>query len=409
MIRAGAFAALLLALCAAPAAAGLPLVPERVLTIRPERTTWTSLDISPDGRTIVFDVLGDLYRMPAGGGAARQISEGLAFDSQPRFSPDGQWIAFTSDRSGSENVWIARSDGTQARAITAFDDESVMVSPTWSADGRAVFASRYWADVNNYELWRFPLEGASELLVPVKPAPDTPRDAWRSTLDASASADGKWLYYARRVGGLEFDKPGRWTILRRDLVTGMEQEVVAGSGGRGTDEDAFFAPRIAPDGRRLAYVTRREGKSLLRLRDLASGADTPLGETQADAMQASSWQGMVPGMAFTPDGRALVLSRAGRFERQPLDGSAASLLPRTITARVAVGASTRFAIREEAGPVESKLAMAPIASPDGQSIAFAALGSLWVQQLGQSEARRLPLGADMPAQPAWTPDGNTLA
>lgn len=409
MIRAGVLAALLLALCPVPAAAGLPLVPERVLTIRPERTTWTSLDISADGRTIVFDVLGDLYQMPAGGGTARQISDGLAFDSQPRFSPDGQWIAFTSDRSGSENLWIARSDGSQARAITAFDDETVMVSPTWSADGRAVFASRYRAEVNNYELWRFPLDGAGELLVPVKPTPDAPRELWRSTLDASASADGKWLYYARRVGGMEFDKPTRWTILRRELATGAEQEVIAGSGGRGTDEDAFFAPRIAPDGRRLAYVTRREGKSLLRLRDLATGADIPLGETQADAMQASSWQGMVPGMAFTPDGSALVLSRAGRFEHQPLDGSAATVLPRSITARVAVGPSTRFAIKEDTGPVESKLAMAPVASPDGQSIAFAALGSLRVQALGEAEARRLPLGPDMPAQPAWSPDGSQLA
>lgn len=398
-----------LGLAALPATAELPMKPERVLTLHPDRTTWSSLDVSPDGKTIVFDVLGDLYTMPASGGKARQISEGLAFDSQPRFSPDGRWITFTSDRDGSENIWIARPDGSQASRITAFDDETVMVSPTWSADGRAVFASRFRPDLNNYELWRFPLHGEPALLVPVKPAPDAPRDNWRSTIDASASSDGRWLYYARRVGGLEFDLPTKWTIVRRDLVTNKEQEVIAGPGGRGTQEEAYFAPRIAPDGRNLAYVTRREGKSMLRLRDLATGRDSALGQTQLDAMQASSWQGMVPGMAFTPDGKAIVLSRDGRFERQPTDGTQPDALPRQIEARVAVAPSTRFAIREETGAVESRLAMEPASSPDGKHIAFAALGSLWVQDVGTSEARRLPIDTDIPMQPSWSPDGKRLA
>ncbi len=126
---------------AATAQAQLPITPERVIEVHPDRTTWSSLDVAPDGKTIVFDVLGDLYAMPASGGKARQLSEGLAFDSQPRFSPDGRWITFTSDRNGSENVWIARADGTGARVVSRFDDETVLVSPTWSADGMSVFAS----------------------------------------------------------------------------------------------------------------------------------------------------------------------------------------------------------------------------------------------------------------------------
>nr|WP_246543426.1 amidohydrolase family protein [Novosphingobium profundi] len=393
---------------AATAQAQLPITPERVIEVHPDRTTWSSLDVAPDGKTIVFDVLGDLYTMPASGGKARQLSEGLAFDSQPRFSPDGRWITFTSDRNGSENVWIARADGTGARVVSRFDDETVLVSPTWSADGTSVFASRFRPDLNNYELWRFPREGAGELVVPVKPSAEAPREAWRSTLDASASADGRWLYYARRVGGLEFDVPTRWTILRRDLASGTEQEVIAGPSGRGTQEDAYFAPRIAGDGRHLAYVTRREGKSMLRLRDLATGEDRPLGETQLDAMQASSWQGMVPGMAFTPDGAALVLSRDGHFERQPTDGGGAKLLPRMIDARIALAPSTRFSIREETGPVVSKLAMDPATSPDGTRVAFAALGGLWIQTLGESAAHRLPIDLDLPMQPAWRPDGQGL-
>lgn len=411
--------ALALALTAPAAAAPAPpaLLPapaagiaaDRVLILRPDRTTWSSVSVSPDGRTLVFDVLGDLYTMPATGGAARQISAGLPFDSQPTFSRDGKWIAFTSDRDGAENVWIARPDGSEARAITSFDDETVMVSPTWSADGTAVFASRYRADVNNVELWRFPLTGKPDLLAPIKPAPDAPRSAWRSTLDASASADGRWLYYARRVDGLEFDAPTRWTIYRRDLTTGAETEVITGSGGRGTKEETFFAPHVSPDGRKLAYVTRRAGISELRLRDLATGADTSLGETEPDALQASLWQGLVPGMAFTPKGDALILSHDGRFERRPIDGGKATVLERRIEARVAVMATNRRSIPEDTGPVVAKLAMAPVASPDGRRLAFAALGGIWVQEVGAATATRLPLDLELPMQPAWSPDRRTLA
>ncbi|WP_395394060.1 amidohydrolase family protein [Novosphingobium sp. BL-8A] len=412
MIRKLVPALLLASALVAPAAAqsGLPLKPERVLTLHPERTTWTSVSVSPDGKTLAFDVLGDLYTMPADGGAARQISEGLAFDSQPSFSPDGQWIAFVTDRSGAENIWIARADGTQARPITRFNDDTALASPVWSADGKSVFASRFRPDLNNYEFWQFPLSGEAVLLVPVKPKDGALRPSWRSTLGATATPDGKAIYYARRTDGLEFDMPTRWTILRRDLATGAETDAIAGTGARGTKEETFFAPLISPDGRWLAYVTRREGVSRLRLRDLTTGADKALGDTELDAMQASSWMGIVPSMAFTPDSKAVILSHDGRFERRDIASGQSTPIARTITAKVAVGPSTRFSMREEIGPVEAKLAMGAAPSPDGKQIAFAALDGIWVQDLGGKAARRLPLGAgvEAPAQPSWSPDGKTL-
>ncbi|TCM18120.1 imidazolonepropionase-like amidohydrolase [Novosphingobium sp. PhB165] len=412
MIRRFVPALLLASALALPAMAqsGLPMPPARVLTLHPERTTWTSVSVSPDGRTLVFDVLGDLFTMPASGGKARQISEGLAFDSQPVFSPDGQWIAFVSDRSGAENVWIARPDGKQARQITRFDDDTALASPIWSADGRSIMASRFRPDLNNYEFWQFPLSGEARLLVPVKPKDGAPRAEWRSTLGATATPDGKAVYYARRTDGLEFDMPTRWTILRRDLATGTETEVIAGTGARGTKEETFFAPLLSPDGRWLAYVTRREGLSRLRVRDLTTGEDKALGDTELDAMQASSWMGMVPSMAFTPDSAAVILSHGGRFERREIATGRSTTIDRAITARVAVGASTRFAMREETGPVEAKLAMGPAPSPDGKHVAFAALDGIWVQDLGTDKARRLSLGEgiEAPAQPSWSPDGKTL-
>src|SRR5688572_12353228 len=99
----------------------LPLIAERRLTFTAEEGTWISLDVSPDGKTIVFDLLGDLYTLPIGGGAATRLTSGLPFDAQPRWSPDGRQIVFTSDRSGAENVWVVDADGGRPRAITRGD------------------------------------------------------------------------------------------------------------------------------------------------------------------------------------------------------------------------------------------------------------------------------------------------
>ena len=108
--------------------------------------TWMSLDVSPDGKTIAFDLLCDLYTLPMDGGAAARILGGMAFDSQPKFSPDGKTIAFLSDRSGVENLWIANADGSNPRPVTkdrpTQDRPEIMLSPSWTADGEYLLVSK---------------------------------------------------------------------------------------------------------------------------------------------------------------------------------------------------------------------------------------------------------------------------
>jgi dipeptidyl aminopeptidase/acylaminoacyl peptidase len=91
----------------------LPLKTTHKISFTTDEGTWMSLDISPDGKQIVFDLLGDLYLIPAGGGEAKRITSGPAWDCQPRFSPNGRQIAFISDRNGSDNLWLINVDGSQ--------------------------------------------------------------------------------------------------------------------------------------------------------------------------------------------------------------------------------------------------------------------------------------------------------
>lgn len=395
-----------------PAGQTLPLQATRRLRFDAHAGTWISLDRSPDGRRIVFDLLGDLYTMPAAGGRATRISGGLPFDSAPAYAPDGKWIAYVSDRSGADNLWIAHPDGGAARQVTFGDDDTVLVSPAWAPDGRALYVSRYRPDLNGYELWRYDLAGRGTLLVPIRDTPDAPRGTWRSSLGAAPSPDGRALYMARRTGDLSFEDVDEWTIVRRDLRIGREETVVAEPDGprKALDPGAAFRPALSPDGRRLAYAHRLDGRTELRVRDLATGADRRLAfPIEHDQIQASMWQDIVPRYAFTPDGKAILLGVRGRIERIAVADGAATPIPFTAPVDLAIGPSTRQTIREETGPVRARLIMAPVASPDGGTLAFSALGRLYLMRL-DGHAAPIPFapGGDPAFQPSWSQDGRSL-
>jgi len=382
----------------------LPLKPARTLDYEVSSGTFMSLAVSPDGKTILFDMLGELYAMPATGGRAVPIATGLAFDVQPTFSPDGKWIAFVSDRSGGDNVWVARADGSGARRITDEDEGAVRTSPEWSADGQSIYVSRYRIRLNHYELWRHPVGGgAGEIVAPIRDNAQAPRADWQSTLGPAASRDGRYLYYAR-TGDMSFDAPVAWRVMRRDLATGKEELVIGSSGGRGSESESFFRPEISPDGRLLAYATRRMAQTWLRIRDLTTGRDWSLGPASADLSNAASWLDLVPRYSFTPDGRAILIAHEGKIERRPVDGSVVTAIPFTAKLKLAVGPSTRIAFREDTGPVRAKLPQGTSPSPDGKRVAYAALGSIYVQPL-RGASVRLPIAGDPPSLPSWSPDG----
>ncbi len=381
------------------AAPGLPLQPTRKITFETDAGTWLSVDVAPNGRDLVFDLLGDLYRLDIGGGRATALTRGLAFDSQPVWSPDGAWLAFLSDRSGAENLWVMRPDGSQAHRVSANDGPNEFISPEWAPDGRALYVSLYRADRNAVELWRYNVATGERQELSTRGT---------NALGATASPDGRYLYYAVRTGPVFEDDVTLplWSIERRDLGTGRTDPVIKNVG-------SAMRPVLSPDGATLAYAVRQDGQTGLRVRNLATGADRMLVfPVQHDAQEAVPTRDLLPGYAFTPDGRALVLTREGRFERVALEDGAT--LPIVFQAKVdlELGPLLRQDLRQESGPVRARLIEEPRQSPDGRQLAFSALGRIHVMPLDDgTDAQPRPLVAGGPPQfhPAWSRDGRSLA
>src|SRR5579863_1728442 len=152
---------------------GLPLKPERKIEFTTDEATWLSLTLTPDGKTIIFELLGDLYSLPVTGGEAKPVTTGMAFDSQPSVSPDGKHIAFISDRDGSDNLWICNLDGSDPKQLSK-DAQGDFISPSWTPESDYVLVSR---KPNNglHEVWMYHILGGSGVQVTKSsPKPDTP-------------------------------------------------------------------------------------------------------------------------------------------------------------------------------------------------------------------------------------------
>jgi len=134
---------------------------KQMIDINTETGTWMNLDVSPDGNMIVFDLLGDIYTMPITGGEAKNITNSMAWDMQPRFSPNGQELVFTSDQGGGDNIWLMNVDGSNVRAVT---DEKfrLLNSPSWSPDGDYIVARKHFTGMRSLgagEIWLYHKSG----------------------------------------------------------------------------------------------------------------------------------------------------------------------------------------------------------------------------------------------------------
>lgn len=386
----------------------LPLELENTIEFSTDEGTWISLDVTPDGEAIIFELLGDLYRLPMSGGTATAITQGASFDSQPRVSPDGEWIAFISDRDGNDNLWIAHPDGSKPRKLSSEGSDSV-VSPTWTPDSQYVIATRRSRPA---ALRMYHINGGSGLAIGAGRAstsngggPPPPGGGGTPTrLGAAMSPDGRFLYFAQAGGGPRSTFPS-WQIARMNM-RGGEVDVLTQA------DSSAVRPALSPDGKQLVYATRYETQTGLRIRDLESGTDKWLiWPVQRDEIESggSPSRDTFPSYAFTSDGAAVVVTAGGKIWSVDVASGEPTEVPFSADIVLQVGPDLDFPYRLEQGPVRARLVQDPQQSPDGRRIAASVLTKIWLLDEPTATPHRLTSGDAWEFKPTWSPDGEWIA
>ena len=384
----------------------LPLQPEREVRFTLDEATWLSLDVSPAGDQLVLEILGDLYLLPMEGGSARAITTGMAYDSQPQFSPDGRRIAFVSDRDGGLGLWTVDASGEDAQKVAGAGSRGEFASPSWSPDGRHLVVSKTTFGLRTYELWAYHIDGGAGVrLTEAKPeGKETPHIMRHNAMGAVYSPDGRYLYYAVKTGGFQYNQQfPQWGIARRDLREDVEDVIIEAQG-------SAMRPQLSPDGRKLVYGTRFEQHTGLRLRDLDTGQDRWLAyPVQRDEQESRFTRDLLPGYAFTPDGASVVFTAEGGIRRVQLESGTVSAIPFTADVQLGLGPRLHFPWRLGVGPVKARLLEAPALSPDGGKVAFSAFAQVQVHDLGSGATQAVSPEGMVASHPAWSPDGRDLA
>jgi tricorn protease-like protein len=286
----------------------LPLLPTRALKFTTDEGTWMSLDVSRDGKSFVVDLPGEIYTIPITGGQATRITSGSGFDGQPRFSPDGKTIVFVSDRSGSENLWLVDPDGQHLRPLTR-GPNNAFVSPAFTPDGQYIVVSKA------NDLWLYHRNGGNGLKLTGQTPPPQQQgpgggQAPSNFMGASVTPDGRYIYASARTGAAGYNQMmGTTQVVMYDRETGRLERRTLNLG-------TGFRPQVSPDGKTLAYGSRRMAITGLKLRDLASGDEKWIAnEIQRDDIESRGSRDLLPGYAWMPDSKSLVLAHHGHIWR----------------------------------------------------------------------------------------------
>lgn len=367
--------------------------------------TWMNLDISPDGNDIVFDLLGNIYIMPIEGGEATILREGLAYEIQPRFSPDGSKISFTSDAGGGDNIWVMNRDGSDARQITD-EDFRLLNNAYWTPDGNYLVARKHFTSTRSLgagEIWMYHISGGSGIQLTERPNDQQDKG------QPFVSPDGKYVYYSQDVypGGMfQYNKDPNsqiYVINRYDLDKGEVERVTGGPGGA-------ISPTLSPDGKKMAFIKRVRTKSVLYLRDLETGLEKPVFDNLSrDQQEAWAIFGPYTNFNWTPDSENLVFWAQGGLQKLNVETLETTEIPFSATVNHQIADAVQFEFDPSPETFDSKAIRHAVTSPDGNTLIFNAAGQLWKKALPDGTPERLTNDSNLEFEPVFSRDGSTLA
>jgi imidazolonepropionase-like amidohydrolase/Tol biopolymer transport system component len=365
--------------------------------------TWMGLDVSPDGKTIVFDMLGDIYTMPVTGGEAKVLRSGFPYEVQPRFSPDGKKISFTSDAAGGDNIWVMNADGSNAKQITT-ENFRLLNNAVWTEDNQYLIARKHFTSTRSMgagEMWMYHISGGEGSQLTIK------KNKQQDAGEPCVSPDGRYVYYSEDMypgGFFQYNKDPNnqiYAIKRFDRTTGETETVTGGPGGA-------CRPQISRDGKILAFVKRVGKLSVLYLRNIESGEEWPVyDKLSKDQQEAWAIFGVYANFNWL-DASHIIIWANGKINNLDINTFKATEIPFTVKAKHTIIEALRF--RQEVAPdkFNVKVIRNATASADEKTLVFNSVGYLWKKDLPNGTPVRLTNSSDFEFEPSFSPKGDEI-
>ncbi|NVK26132.1 MAG: PD40 domain-containing protein [Gammaproteobacteria bacterium] len=385
-----------------------PLGQVKTISIDTNESTWSNLDVHPDGKSIIFDMLGDIYTMPITGGKATPLLKGFEWNMQASYSPDGSKIAFLSDRDGIINLWTMNADGSNLKQISK-ESGNTIHTPSWSPDGqyiavtRGVMSSR---SIAAGEIWIYHHTGGSG--TKIKSGSHGAFNQ-KNITDPKFSPDGKYIYYTKDVTSgrvWQYNKNSTtelFNIIRHNLETGEEERYIGGAGGA-------VIPTPSPDGKYMAYLKREDTKTVLYIKDLKSGIDKRLyTEMERDNQETFGTEGNYAYFDWTPDSKNIVFWTAGKFHSVDITSTKVDTIEFNVQVEKQVQQAVKFDVDVAPDKVKVKQTRWATMSPQGDRIVYQALGKLYVRDVKSGKVSRLTSQNDHDEfYPSFSRDGRYI-
>src|SRR5476651_611257 len=381
-----------------------PPGPSKKVTITTDEGTWMDLDVSPDDKSIVFDLLGDIYSMPVTGGKATLLAGGKAYEVQPRFSPDGKLISYTSDKEGGDNIWIMNTDGTNKHSITK-ENFRLLNNASWTPDGQYLVARKHFTASRSLgagEMWLYHKTGGDGVQLTKR------KNDQQDAGEPIVSPDNKYIYWSEDVTPgpyFQYNKDpnsGIYAINRLNRETGDIETVSSGVGGS-------CRPQLSPDGKMMAFVKRVRLKSVLYLKNLDTEEEWPVYDGLSKDQQ-ETWAifGVYPNFAWTPDSKNIIFYAKGKIWNLDVNALSFAQIPFEVTSQQTITDALHYQQKVFQDEFKVKMIRQLTTSPDGKLVAFNAAGYIYIKALPDSIPRRITTTIDFEYAPAFSPDGKAL-
>lgn len=358
------------------------------IKISTNETTWSSLDVSPDGKSMVFDMLGDIFIVDAKGGKARALTQDFAWNIHPAISPDGSKVAFISDRDGLSNAWIMDINGENLQQVTK-EKEYLIHAPKWSPDSEYIVVTKGIMSSRSIpagEIWLYHHTGGSGIAIKER---ENGKVEQQNIADPAFSPDGQYIYYTHDVSpGSRFEYnrdplKAIFAITRYDRETGKEERYISGTGGA-------VVPTPSPDGNHVAFIRRVKNKTVLFLKDIATGLEEPLFfDLERDMQAGFGSEGYFAYFDWTPDSQNIVFWTGGKFHSLNVASKTLTTLNVEVDTTLRYADALRFKVDVAPDEFDVKAVRWAQKSPDGNSILFQALGKLHLHDIRSGKVKRL--------------------